>query len=92
MTTATTLNIKLFEQQVEAHSQVADEATQLTLLASETLKKATTDFSETVENMKKRHKIEIRQNEKCIKILVAALIIVTICFTSVSIKLITNRC
>ena len=54
-----TVHLLLLEKQMEIHEQVAEEATQMTIVANETLRTATKEFTETVESLKKTQKKRI---------------------------------
>lgn len=87
-----TVHLLLLEKQMEIHEQVAEEATQMTIVANETLRTATKEFTETVESLKKTQKKELSERDRTIKILVIALLIITGCCTYLGTRVITTKC
>jgi hypothetical protein len=80
------------EKQNEAYTQIADESTQVAILANETLRTATTEFNEAIERMKKVHKKQLSDSQRTIKILIVALVIVAGCSAYLGTRILTNRC
>lgn len=81
-----------FKKLQEEHSEVANEATHLSVQATEALRQATADYLSSTDTMKKIHKKEITERDSVIKGLIVSLLAVTACTIYLGIRVITNKC
>lgn len=84
--------VRLFEKQEQAHSEVVQESVAVTVRATETLRAATADFNESLDSLKKIHKKQIEDKDRAIRIMAIAIVIMAACCIGLGTKLIINKC